>query len=272
MAYDDDTHIQNINNPEANKYCPNNNPLIDFAGYKWWINYHWSQKDGTYFYGDGGSFNSIFDPTIIKADGQTVQLAIRKPSPADPNQVWRTSEIVLVDKLGYGKYLITAVADNGSFANLDPKAVFGAFTYQYSEAPPEQGLNKHREIDGLEVLRGGASNAQFTLQPYDPPPNPVKFFTIPPDVGVLTMYLHWFEENGVPVCHWALYYKDLDLGGISLLGPDQAWQAQGFEHYIPRHTATSCERFHINLWLMFGKNATGLEQSVTVKRFQFEPA
>jgi SAM-dependent methyltransferase len=60
---------------------------------------------------------------------------------------------------------VTARADGGSFSDPDPNAVFGVFTYQYSEAPPSQGPNKHREIDMMEVLRDASSNAQFTLQP-----------------------------------------------------------------------------------------------------------
>ena len=46
--YDNDDHIKNMQNTEANKYCPNGNPVLEFAGRQWWINYHWSLKDGIY--------------------------------------------------------------------------------------------------------------------------------------------------------------------------------------------------------------------------------
>ena len=29
--YDNDDHIKNMHNPEANSYCPNGNPVLEFA-------------------------------------------------------------------------------------------------------------------------------------------------------------------------------------------------------------------------------------------------
>jgi hypothetical protein len=269
---DNDDHFNNIYNNDANSYCPNGNPLIEFSGYKWWINYHWSQETGTYVWGDGGTFNSIFNPKIIEQDGNNVRLWVSNPT--SPGQAWQTSEIVLVDKLGYGRYLVTAWADGGSFSDLDPNAVFGMFTYQYSEAPRDQGENIHREIDLLEVLRGGSSNAQFTLQPWSHVPTPWDPFTIPPNTPCITAMLSWeAHENGVVVSTTMhLYLGDYSLETLPPL--ESAWRIwrpaqQGFGALVPRHTDASCERFHINLWLMKG-NAPAREQSVTLTRFQFQ--
>jgi hypothetical protein len=42
--YDNDDHIKNMQNSDANSYCPNGNPVLEFAGRQWWINYHWSPE------------------------------------------------------------------------------------------------------------------------------------------------------------------------------------------------------------------------------------
>jgi hypothetical protein len=267
---DNDNHMRNIQNPEANGYCPNGNPLISFANRNWWINYYWSKATGTYIYGDNGNFQSIFNPKNIERVGDGVRLWIRSPESSD--KPWQTSEIVLVDKLGYGRYLITARADIGSFSDLDQNAVFGIFTYQYSNAPGTD--NVHREIDLLEVLRGGKSNAQFTLQPWEHKPTPWDPFTLPPNTGVLTIVLDWIVGGGFETyLHFYLFRGDYALDTLPPLS--SAWRrwaprSLGFGNLIPSHTDTSCERLHINLWLMHGKPPAS-EQSVTVTRFQFKP-
>jgi hypothetical protein len=119
---DDDSHINNMKKSEANRYCPNNNPVIDFAGYKWWINYHWDPSTGTYA---DEPFKSIFDPKIIEKVSDGVRLWIRRPT--KQGDAWRTSELVLVGterhegniSAAYGTRLVTARADGGSFAKLD---------------------------------------------------------------------------------------------------------------------------------------------------------
>jgi hypothetical protein len=269
LPADNDDHIKNMQNPEANSYCPNRNPVIKFAGYDWWTNYHWSQGQGTYVW---EPFKSVFDPKVIQQDADGITLWIKPPE--NGQEVWKTSELVLVPKLGYGMYVVTARMNGGSFSDLDPNAVFGIFTYQFSEAPAGHGANKHREIDALEVLRGGSSNAQFTLQPFgDSPPHPWSPFMIPPNTPVITSVMLWNEEqNGViTVAHMYLFAGDHDVNNLPPW--DSAihnWKSEGFSSLIPRHTATSCERLHINLWLMHGV-APAAEQSVKITRFQFKP-
>ncbi|HEX4260330.1 MAG TPA: hypothetical protein VHY76_04455 [Acetobacteraceae bacterium] len=270
-TYDDDSHFQpsNTNNPEAVSYCPGRDPFISFAGRRWWINYHWTRSQGTYAY---EPFKSIFDPKIIQRTAKGVQLQIL---PGNDPAVWRTSELVLMDKLGYGKYLITAEADGGSFSDLDPNAIFGAFLYQYSEAPPTNGPNTHREIDFLEVLRNDGGNAQFTLQPYESIPHPVQFFGIPAGTKVITIINHWYVGQGLNVLSFFYCYS----GDWSLANPPPVqnliakWmpnEIPGVRPLIPDHTNTSCERLHLNLWLMHGAAPSG-PQSVTVTRFEFAP-
>jgi hypothetical protein len=159
-------------------------------------------------------------------------------------------------------------------ADLDPNAVFGFFTYQYSEAPPSQGRNIHRELDMIEVLRGGSSNAQFTLQPFDPPPNPWYPFTLPNNTPVITIVTDWYIDPGLNLAATcAVFLGDYSLETLppipkayALWSPNQ----HGFHDLIPRVTATSCARIHINLWLMHGQ-APSQPQSVTVTRVQYSP-
>jgi len=270
--YDDDSYFQpsNTKNPEALRYCPGGDPFITFAGRQWWINYHWTQRSGTWA---DEPFKSIFDPKIIQRTDKGIRLQIL---PSDQPNVWRTSELVLMDKLGYGEYLVTAEADGGSFSNLDANAIFGAFLYQYSEAPPSNGPNIHREIDFLEVLRSGVGNAQFTLQPYDNNPHPVSFFKIPPGTSAITIYNHWYKDPGFNlVSYFACYAGKWSLGNLPPREAAFAWwmpsNQEGIKRLIPDHTDTSCERLHLNLWLMHGAAPSG-PQSVTVTGFEFRPS
>ena len=270
-VYDDDSHFApaNVDNPEATKYCPNNKPLISFAGRKWWINYHWTQNQGTYQY---EPFKSIFDPKIIEVSDAAIRLQIL---PGTDPAVWRTSEIVLMDKLGYGDYLITARADGGSFSDLDANAVFGAFIYQYSEAPPDQGQNRHREIDFLEVLRSGEGNAQFTLQPYDPAPHPVRFFKIPANTQVITIINRWYVNPGFKAlsefyCYAGDWSFENPAPEGALIAKWYPWEFDRAKELMPYHTEQSCERLHLNLWLMHGR-VPSKPQSVSITRFQYKP-
>jgi hypothetical protein len=107
--YDNDDHIKNMQNSDANSYCPNGNPVLEFAGRQWWINYHWSPEVAF-----------IFDPKTIERTSDGVQLWIKPPGQYDR---WQTSELVSVEKVAYGRHLVTARADGGSFSNLDANAV-----------------------------------------------------------------------------------------------------------------------------------------------------
>jgi hypothetical protein len=276
---DNDDHIKNISNPEANKFCPNGKSLIKFAGRDWWINYHWSKETGPFAWGGDNPkepvFGTIFDPKIIDAGPDFVRLWTKQPDtsrfppPPGGKPVWRTSEIVLVDKMDYGRYLVTARADNGSFSDFDPQTVFGLFSYQHSNAP--SGANVHREMDLLEVLRGSNSNAQFTLQPWDHNPHPWDPFTLPANTPVVTLILHWYQDPAYRMR--ALMY--LFIGDYTLENHPEwsqafrSWDPHNFGDLVPEWTQTSCVRFHMNLWLMHGiKPSSGREQSVTITRFQ----
>jgi hypothetical protein len=275
-AQDNDDHVKNITNPEANKYCPNGNPILEALDIrKWWINYHWSPETGTYA---DEPFRSIFDPNIIEKVPDGVKLQILPPDPSQGN-AWRTSELVLTGESGeikasYGRHLLTVRADEpASLSDLDPNAVFGFFCYQYSPAPASAGPNVHREIDLIEILRGADSQAQFTLQPYDWKPQQPSWrpFKLPPGCKVITVVNDWAVDPEGPYCAFYCFLGDYSLATLPpLISAHATWHSrrEGYGQLIPSVTPTSCARFHINLWLMHGKAPSG-PQSVVVTKYQY---
>jgi hypothetical protein len=283
ITQDDDPYMNhdNIYNPKALQFCPNNNPLISFAGHQWWTNFHWSDATGCYVWGGDDptqpQFGTYFDPYLAPAstDGSTATLQIQPPNTAS-GQSWRTSELCLMDNVGYGQYLITAKADEpADFAAFDPNVVFGIFTYQFTAADSSEGPNIHRELDVLEVLRrfppgdNTPGDAQFMLQPWNSEP-PGKYFIIPPNTPVITVVLSWNIDaaSGKKYAYFGLWLADYDWTGISNNQPFQMLQAAGtdFEDHIPSH---QWERFHLNLWLMHGVPPAGSHQ-VRITRFLFK--
>ena len=263
-----------IFDPEAIECCPNNNPLIDFAGHKWWTNYHWSKETGPFVWGGDNKnepvFGTVFDPylaTVVKPGEQGISLEIQPPN--EKYTSWRTSEVVLMDNLGYGRYLVRAgtFMENG-FAGLDSNVVFGAFTYQYTPAPSSQGPNVQREIDALEILfRGNPGDAQFMLQPWDNRP-PGLYFNIPQGIDAITVTLDWYlDASEQKVAKFAVYegsytFNDLPQALAQLDATNSA-----FKDLIPSH---GWERFHFNLWLMHGKPPQG-RQEVIITGFEYLP-
>lgn len=281
ITQDDDPYMShdNIFNDKAVTYCPpdaqypNGDPLISFAGHQWWTNFHWSETTGPYVWGGDDpnqpQFGTYFDPYLATAstDGSTATLQIQPPNAASGTS-WRTSELCLMDNLGYGRYLVTASTDApGGFPGLDPNTVFGVFTYQVTDTGDESP-NIHREIDATEVLhRSQPGDAQFMLQPYNPDPVPGVFFTLPTDTPVVTVVLSW--EVAPKYAYFGLWTGDYDWDGITKYKPFQTWEAQNteFNNLIPSHR---WERFHLNLWLMHGAQPAG-PQAVSITRFLFQP-
>jgi hypothetical protein len=275
----------NTINPEANQCCPNNNPFVDFAGFKWWTNYHWSKETGLYVW---EPFKTFFDPTLVSVNENGLRLSIGKPQDRQNCtnlDTWRTAEVCTADKLGFGKYLFTANSSEASLGLLDPHVIFGAFTYQYYGDAQEP--NCHRELDLLEVIAphpdpdnnpckvvSDGNNAQFTIQPYLKlwPKAAYRFF-IPHNVFKVTAVMDWRKGTSGRRAEvtYALYYGDYTLDNLPP-SPAVSWSPgddPSLSDYVP---VPGCQRFHLNLWLMHGcAPNNGKESSVTISRFQFRP-
>jgi hypothetical protein len=287
----------NTTNSDANKFCPGKNPFVSFAGYTWWTNFHWSKEYGPYVYGDGGTYSTVFDPCLVSVVDNLLILRIGPPQnwngtcPPGPNEnnqfdytAWRTSEVCTVDKLGYGRYIVTARCAPGNWSTLDKQAVFGVFTYQYYGEDPNVEPNCHRELDALEVMHDlnhdDGNNAQFTIQPYQeikPDGKAMHRFKIPPTPdGWVTIVMDWYWDDTAKknVVEYYLYYGDFNKDNLPVdkdkhpVKWNEHWSPNddGLDKYVPK---PACQRFHMNLWLWFGKPPATTDLSVLVKRFQF---
>jgi len=142
---------------------------LRFGGYEWRVRDAPSSR---------GNFN-YYDPANAWVDeAGALHLRIAKTGKG-----WTCAEISLTSSLGYGTYEYT-VRDT---SHMDPAAVFGMFTYDYSG-----GALNNREMD-IEISRWGApanKNAQYTVQPYYVAAN-VERFQVP--AGKLVHSLTWQE-------------------------------------------------------------------------------
>ncbi len=142
--------------------------FIDFSGYKWRARDSPSDRGGT---------RNLYDPRNVFTDrGGSLHLRITSRGTG-----WTCSELTLTRSLGYGTYSFD-VEDTSA---LDPSAVFGMFTWDYSTKDPN-----HREFD-IEISRWGdpnRRNAQYVIQPYYVAPN-VWPFSAP--AGNLTHTIVW---------------------------------------------------------------------------------
>jgi hypothetical protein len=142
-------------------------PSLRFSGYEWRVRDAPSSRGGKNFY----------DPKNAWTDRSGV-LHLRI---AQPSGKWTCAELSLTRSLGYGTYSFV-VRDT---SRLEPAAVFGMFTWDYSGTD-----QNYREVD-IEISRWGdpsSKNAQYVVQPYYVPAN-VARFTAPS--GTLTHSFRW---------------------------------------------------------------------------------
>jgi hypothetical protein len=134
--------------------------FVDFSGYTWRVRWKPSNR--------GGSVNPYHPENVYTDPSGALHLRI-----VQRGQQWTCSEVNLTRSLGYGTYSFT-VEDT---SRLEPAAVFGIFTWDYST-----DRDNHREFD-LNVGRWGApdnKNAEFVLQPGFVPAN-ISRFVVPAD-------------------------------------------------------------------------------------------
>lgn len=247
-----------------NKFCTNEDCLIDFAGYRWWTNYHFIGRDKGYYWSEYQG--QAFSPRLgfIGNDGY-LHLQVKKEDLGGGPE-WMAGEVVAVYKqggktpagMGYGTYLVTAKMISGSpdFGSLDRNVALGLFTYQQQR---EDALaNPYRELDLAEISKWGAppnsnvldprllvGNAQFAVQLWDKNPANVQRYTI----------------NNVKEATWVMVWSG---GGqpVKFMQFDGAYNINNFPQYDAaqnKYTTTAaqnnfipsdgCQRFHMNLWM-----------------------
>lgn len=281
--------------PEGGKFCTTSNCLVDFAGYKWWTQYHFDPNNGWFY---NGGLQTIFAPQNVSVDSEGLHLKISKQDLGGGSQ-WTGSEAVLVQNsdgsqanLGFGTYLVTMkVKSAPSWSLLDPNTALGLFTYQKDKSSDEN--NPYREIDLAEVSRWGNppgtpreqcnsspkslcdGNAQFAVQLWNRSPLNVHRYTIADNVQEITLVMEWTAAQQ-PVT-FKQYNGSFTLETLPA-APDNIFTTSAEQNkFIPD---SDCQRFHMNFWMgNFGKAVNGLNpgpsngqpQDVVITNFQFQP-
>ncbi len=163
---------------------------------------------------------------------------------------WYCAEVISTRPVGYGTYTITLAP----IPALDPRVVFGAFTYADAQ-------RETREMD-LEIKASGKTsdptNAQYVLQPWDRPGH-LRRLTLPS--GVPTTHTIRWEQGRVE-------FRGYRGERVSDSDEIDRWVFTG---PVPRADTTAI-RFRFNLWLDGGPPPDGREVELVVESFRYEPA
>jgi hypothetical protein len=131
--------------------------FVDFSGFTWRVRKVPSDR--------GGAVN-LYSPENVYTDSSgALHLRIIKR-----NQQWTCSEVNLTRSLGYGTYSFT-VED---ISHLEPSAVFGIFTWDYSVSSFRENYNEF-DINFGRRANPKAQNAEFVIQPPVVPANISRF-------------------------------------------------------------------------------------------------
>jgi len=223
---------------------------INFADRLWRVKGPGIYGPGPNLYANGASH------IWIDVDDR-VHLTIRKVGSS-----WYSTEMVLVDALGYGDYIFTTVGRLDTWA---PNVVLGLFTWQYpvcwDQANP---WNLHCEFD-VEISRWGTPGndvGQFVAQPAGYPGNIDRF-----DVGFagddqLTSFAFRYLPDRVEARAW--YGGPYDESPETLF---HTWTYLGPHVPVPEQ-----QRVHINFWQLSGPPADGQDHEVIIDSFLFVPS
>ncbi len=220
---------------------------VEFADRTWRVK-------GSGWYGPGPNHFSDL-PESVWVDGEDrLHMTIKFR-----DSIWYSTEVTLVDMLGYGDYIFTTI---GSLDQLDIHAVLGLFLWQYGPCWGSEYMwwNPYNEID-VEFSRWanpGAEIGQFVAQPWDWEGNLVRFDATFGAEELASHAFNWLPDR-IEFRSWR--------GGPAEESPENlifAWTYTG--PHIPRPEQP---RVHINLWQTSGPPAT--DQEVIVADFTFVP-
>ncbi len=225
---------------------------IEFAGYTWAV------KEAVLPVGPGlNRFSS--DEADVWVDEEGLHLTVNFH-----DGQWWSSEVVLLDSLGYGTYAIQTDSRNDI---LDANAVFGAFTWDpYGDDEAIPGW-PYREID-IEDSRWGEAasslNSQFVVQPWEPAGHRHQY-TLPDlgDSSALTRFFNW-QPLQIEFAALAGYYSADDYPTEAVI---DEWT---FSHDADAGLVVpepGREQFRLNLWLSNTEPAEGETVEVVIRDF-----
>jgi len=227
----------------------------DFPGGRtvWFSGRTWRVK-GPGFYGPGANnFSNSADNVWVDDDQLHVTVM-------DVGGIWYSTEVALVETLGYGDYIFTT---EGRLDLLDPCVVLGLFVWQYGPCYDDSYLwwNPYCEFD-IEFSRWGnpyRDIGQFVAQPWDWYGN-LESFDATFSEGEITSHAFRWLHDRVECRSWR--------GGPFAEAPENtifSWTYTG--PHIPRPEQP---RVHINLWKFCDYPSS--DQEVVVDAFTFFPA
>jgi hypothetical protein len=226
----------------------NGGTALSFSGRTWRVK-------GPGYYGPGpNNFTNSSNSVWVDAEDQ-LHLTVK-----NYGGTWYSTEVALVEPLGYGDYIFTTV---GRLDLLDPNVVFGLFTWQYGPCYDESYLwwGPYNEFD-IEFSRwgnaGSSNNAQFVAQPWDWSGNISGFYATFSESEITSHAIRWLHDR-VEARSWR--------GGPNDEAPENmihTWTYTG--PHVPRPEQP---RVHLNLWKCCGDPATN--QEVVLDAFTFFP-
>jgi len=273
--------------PKGGEFCNPSSCLVDFAGYKWWTQYHFDPDNGWYY---NGGLKTTFAPQNVSVDSEGLHLRITRQNLGGGSQ-WTGAEAVAVQNadgsqanLGFGTYLVSMrIKSAPSWSQLDPNVALGLFTYQKDKSNDEN--NPYRELDLAEISKWGnpcsalpwvcamGGNAQFALQIYDRNRLNVHRYTTADNVKEITLVMEWTDA------HQPVTFKQYN--GLFTLEnlpptPDNVFtSSEDVNQFVPD---SDCQRFHMNFWLgKFGNwdlnpgPSNGQPQEAVITNFQYQP-
>lgn len=219
---------------------------ITFSGYNWRVK-------GPGFFGPGPNrFSDAVGAVWVDASDE-LHMTV-KNNFGD----WFSSEIALVDPLGYGDYIFTT---KGRLDLLDRNVVLGLFTWEYGPCynPAYLWWGPFNEFD-IEFSRwGNPSNdiGQFVAQPYDWPGNISRFAASFSNNEITSHAFRWLNDR-VECRSWRGGPQD-EATSVQI----HSWTYTG--PHIPRPEQP---RVHINLWHIA---TPASNQEVVLTAFTFVP-
>ena len=217
---------------------------LQFSGYEWRIRSAPSNRGGT---------SNLYDSSNAWTDANGfLHLRIAKSA-----EKWTCAEVTLTRSFGYGTYSFAV----RNISQLEPAAVFGLFTWDYS------GTDQNgREMD-IEISRWGdpaSKNAQYVVQPYHIPAN-VSRFSAPS--GALTHSFRWEPER--------LSFRTVrgrTGGGFESGGKTSAVAEHVFTSGVP---SPGIESVRMNLYAFVSKRSDRVslqkEAEVVIEKFEYLP-
>lgn len=220
---------------------------LSFAGRTWRVK-------GPGYYGPGpSSFSNSPSAVWTDTDGR-LHLTI-----AQSGGVWYSTEVALIEPLGYGDYVFTT---RGRLDTFDPTTVLGLFVWEYGPCydPGYLWWNPYNETD-IEFSRwgdAGGPNMNYVTQPYDWGGN-IQHYYVSFSPDEVTSHAFRWKSDRVEHRSWRGGPDD-----EATSQPIAQWTYTG--PHIPRPDQP---RVHMNMWQFAGPPAT--RQEAVIEDFRFVP-